>query len=274
MVPKSPPKLLASQREESLPFLLGGSEEIDASEAQDIELKSKRVFHCPSLIISHFPILMHILIILLYTSTIFILLKSTLGCSPSGATDIYSPARAALQYEHKLVDGLIKDNVFAMPPNPESNAAWHKMLTGAVIKISAEEMSRVGQTSLAMKDGSGYLATLGVYHELHCIKRLRMWFYRDYYYQNLTQDEYAETWAHTEHCLEFMRQSAICHGDVTITPFRWLRDSQGQIVGPTMETGAVHKCAKWDILAAWAKARAVSLSDTSILSPERQEKLH
>lgn len=30
-------------------------------------------------------------------------------------------------------------------------------------------MERLGQTSLKMKDGSGYLGVLGVYHELHCV---------------------------------------------------------------------------------------------------------
>lgn len=43
---------------------------------------------------------------------------------------------------------------------------------GTNLKIYPEEMSRLGQTSLEMTDGSGYLAALGVYHELHCIASL------------------------------------------------------------------------------------------------------
>lgn len=41
--------------------------------------------------------------------------------------------------------------------------------TGINLMVSDEEMLQLGQTSLAMSDGSGYLATLGVYHELHCV---------------------------------------------------------------------------------------------------------
>lgn len=37
------------------------------------------------------------------------------------------------------------------------------------IKISADELSHLPDDSIAMKDGSGYIAELTVYHELHCI---------------------------------------------------------------------------------------------------------
>lgn len=40
---------------------------------------------------------------------------------------------------------------------------------GINLKIYPEEMSKLGRTSLKMRDGSGYLGVLGVYHELHCV---------------------------------------------------------------------------------------------------------
>ena len=40
----------------------------------------------------------------------------------------------------------------------------------ANIKITEEELGKLGhQHSIALADGSGYLAELGAYHELHCI---------------------------------------------------------------------------------------------------------
>lgn len=64
-----------------------------------------------------------------------------------------------------------------------------------------------------MSDGSGHLATLGVYHDLHCVvsntailgttkndlkrqKVLRQWIYKDYYFSNRTQDDISEGAAH------------------------------------------------------------------------------
>lgn len=83
-------------------------------------------------------------------------------------------------------------------------------------------MEKLNETSLKMRDGSGSLAVLGVYHELHCVvrppyfhtsevfgdmpwvannlllfqKRLRKWFYREYYYPNQTELEFNERMTH------------------------------------------------------------------------------
>ena len=39
----------------------------------------------------------------------------------------------------------------------------------STIRVSAEELAATGETSIALSDESGYIATLGVYHELHCL---------------------------------------------------------------------------------------------------------
>lgn len=40
-----------------------------------------------------------------------------------------------------------------------------------VLKISKDELDRLGETSISFRDGSGYLAEMGVFHELHCVVR-------------------------------------------------------------------------------------------------------
>lgn len=40
------------------------------------------------------------------------------------------------------------------------------------IKVSQESLNRINETSIAFRDGSGFIAELAVYHELHCIVRL------------------------------------------------------------------------------------------------------
>ncbi|OTA99908.1 hypothetical protein M426DRAFT_66929, partial [Hypoxylon sp. CI-4A] len=163
-------------------------------------------------------------------------------------------AQPAIQYEMIPLDGEPKGSPFAGYPTPETEAAWGQLMKGINIKIFPDEMERLGYTSLVMKDGSGFLGALGVYHELHCIKRLRKWIYRDYFYPNMTEIEYEERSSHAEHCLEQIRQSAVCRGDITVTPFHC--------------EGILHQCVKWDGIAQWAKSRRVDLFDKSLLVPE------
>jgi hypothetical protein len=40
------------------------------------------------------------------------------------------------------------------------------------IKISKSELDKIDGTSIALLDGSGYIAETAVYHELHCIVSL------------------------------------------------------------------------------------------------------
>ncbi len=48
-------------------------------------------------------------------------------------------------------------------------STYFSTLLGMNIKLSSSDMSQLGYSSLAMRDGSGYLASLGVYHQLHCV---------------------------------------------------------------------------------------------------------
>lgn len=110
------------------------------------------------------------------------------------------------------------------------------------------------------------LSTLS-YHELHCIKRLRKWFYKDYYYPNETyieHVEYVEHETHAAHCIELLRQSAICKGDISVTAFRWLK--QVDLVEPRTKEGVPHQCVDWEKLSSWARARSVNLFDPNLLA--------
>ncbi|KAI1080620.1 hypothetical protein F5B20DRAFT_539951 [Whalleya microplaca] len=182
----------------------------------------------------------------------------------------YSPAQEAIAYENVPIDALIVNNKFSGYPNDESNAAWAQLLEGIHIKVTNEEMRRLGQTSLALKDGSGYIGLLGAYHELHCIKIVRKWIYKDYYYSNQTKDEYDIGSAHADHCLELLRQAAMCHGDITISTVRWFQDEHEPTARPTLKNGALHRCIRWDRLSHWAKARSVNLYDPNLISPEKE----
>lgn len=54
-----------------------------------------------------------------------------------------------------------------------------------------EELERAGESfeDIAELEGGGYPASLGVYHELHCLRQLRFWLWKDRYYPELTEEQ-------------------------------------------------------------------------------------
>ena len=135
-----------------------------------------------------------------------------------------------------------------------------------VVRIKEPELRQLHQNSLPLADGSGYLGTLAVYHELHCLKRLRKWIYKDTYYPHISSEDEIELYAHADHCLELLRQASVCRGDVSIIPYAWLRNHKKEIEGPTLQRGAPRLCVNWDALEGWAKDRKVDLRQEGVLN--------
>ncbi|KAI0602836.1 hypothetical protein F4775DRAFT_587370 [Biscogniauxia sp. FL1348] len=174
---------------------------------------------------------------------------------------IYTPAISSISYERiKLWRSIEPDNVYTGEPRKELDDAWTELIKPMTIKISAQELAQLGEPSIALKDGSGYLAELAVFHELHCVKRIRHHLHLDYYYGNMTADEEARERDHMDHCLEYWREAAICRGDPTLATFQW---HEGR---PFSKVHSVHECVNWDKLRRWAEDRMVDTSDLSIFS--------
>ena len=49
-------------------------------------------------------------------------------------------------------------------------------------------LKRVNGSSIAFSDGGGYYAHLGVFHELHCLKRVRQFIHKDYYHPYISDE--------------------------------------------------------------------------------------
>ena len=60
-------------------------------------------------------------------------------------------------------------NAFAGPPSPEIDAAWDALLSPVNMRVTSEELERMGQSSVPLPEGGGYLAWLQSFHEIHCI---------------------------------------------------------------------------------------------------------
>ncbi|PHH63511.1 hypothetical protein CDD81_5792 [Ophiocordyceps australis] len=100
----------------------------------------------------------------------------------------YSPAWEAIEWEPRLFHNQIeRSNPFKGPPRPELDEAWNKLLGPTAVKVSKETLDKINRTSVPLLDGSGYMAALDVYHQLHCLRYVRRYLHKDYY--NMTEEK-------------------------------------------------------------------------------------
>lgn len=72
-----------------------------------------------------------------------------------------------------------------------------------------------------------------------------------------------------EHCLEQIRQSSICNGDVNVIPYSWLCNEEHLAALPAMQFGSLHQCVNWKKLDGWVKARRLDLFDEGLPVPAK-----
>ncbi|KAH8726596.1 hypothetical protein GQ44DRAFT_705204 [Phaeosphaeriaceae sp. PMI808] len=139
-----------------------------------------------------------------------------------------------------------QDSLFTGSPKKETDKAWHQLMENMVIRVTEDELTSRNQTSLPLPRG-GFMAWLGVHHELHCIKFLRQYKYLDYYYPDTKpgSPEHAHLSVHADHCIEMLRQSALCHADGSLTTFKWSPSATKPMLDLTRPA---HKCVNWNTL--------------------------
>lgn len=49
------------------------------------------------------------------------------------------------------------------------DAAWNELLGPTAVRVDKETLDKLNRSSVALKDGSGYMVVLDVYHQLHCL---------------------------------------------------------------------------------------------------------
>ncbi|KAI1437623.1 hypothetical protein GGR50DRAFT_50158 [Xylaria sp. CBS 124048] len=202
-------------------------------------------------------------ILFLAGATYFLRIPACPGPKP-GAVIPYSPA--PVKYVNKWLVGDIDTPKFLGQPRPEMDDAWHQLLSSTAIRLSAEELQLANNaTSIEHQDG-GYVAGLGVSHALHCVKRIKQYMHREYYYPG--EQQWDELFSHADHCLESLRQGAMCASDVSIYTLEWTPHSRYK---PAVRVPQPHACVDWEALHEWMASRAVSLDDAVRPDPSLYE---
>lgn len=60
---------------------------------------------------------------------------------------------------------------------------------------------------------------------------------------------------HPDHCIELLRQAAVCHADTSMQTFRWIEGTETPQFDAT--SPAVHMCVDWKALQASLESRVV-----------------
>ncbi|KAI2637707.1 hypothetical protein GGS26DRAFT_424480 [Hypomontagnella submonticulosa] len=172
----------------------------------------------------------------------------------------YSPANAIIEYEHRSM--VANDTRFTGYPGAKWEQSMHELLAGTLIRISEDELRRHGSESIALKDG-GYAAGLGVGHDLHCVKKIKQWIYREHAYPNLAPDgeEFETIRFHADHCLDFIRQGLMCRLDFSMYTLTWGDGERGLPGHLYHRTPDVQRCVNWDKAHNWMLGRAANADD-------------
>lgn len=179
----------------------------------------------------------------------------------------WSPVQQFVEYEIGRRHALNHDEYseYSGPPTPEQNRAWDKLIRPVYFKATREELERAGESmenKVELEDG-GYLANIGVYHELHCLRQLRFYLYRDMYYANITEAQENYLHSHLDHCIETLRLTIMCHGNTGVYSFAWDDPTAHK---PATQSNSRSVCVKWSSIETWSYSRMTS-SDPLLRRP-------
>ncbi|KAK0724133.1 hypothetical protein B0H67DRAFT_549984 [Lasiosphaeris hirsuta] len=172
----------------------------------------------------------------------------------------YTPAKEAISYhKHKFDGSLGLRTKYTGEPRPEVEEAWGHLFQHYNLRFTAEEMEKLNRTQanpIELRNGGGFFGQLSAYHHLHCLKMLRLVLWHDLY--NISIPDLR---GHADHCIDDIRQSLMCHADLSVVTFWW----HPEMRKPMPNFHLDQTCVNWDRLDAWASKRSFSIFDQKTL---------
>ncbi|KPM45147.1 hypothetical protein AK830_g1339 [Neonectria ditissima] len=191
--------------------------------------------------------------------------SSTLSCSQPFTP--YSPADSAVEYQTTRYNVTpVQEMTEYIGYGPDVDKAWDYITYDVGDQmISRDELDRLGldPSSLNIKNPKtgeeGYRAGMQVFHKLHCLNLLRQDTYKEYYSQHGGDIEVdpKDLRGHLDHCIEILRVSLMCEGDVGVYTFKYYDGLEGH--WPDFST--LHTCRNFDRIRDWAFENAVVFGD-------------
>ncbi|KAF2103602.1 hypothetical protein NA57DRAFT_72581 [Rhizodiscina lignyota] len=176
---------------------------------------------------------------------------------------VYSPLNDIITPTREYRNITLGDRTpFTDAPGPAVDALWNSISVPpgdvGVVILNQQEKDKWGVTTVKLADGSGYAATIDVFHQLHCLDQLRQFIFNDTYKISPTEHPLWED--HIAHCIDSIRLSLQCSADVSLMPWNWIR---GYAL-PWPDFRAKHECRNWDDIVAWALDRKLDTEKPGI----------
>ncbi|KAJ6540151.1 hypothetical protein DFH09DRAFT_1368557 [Mycena vulgaris] len=171
---------------------------------------------------------------------------------------LYSPALEVVENEVQIFNvGFPGDlSPFQIPPSPALDQAWSDLYNFGISRITKDEAARLPNKTHAIPGDDGhYIAELDVFHNLHCLNKIRMALDPDYYpdWRVSTTNNWIPSQKnateHVSHCVDWIRQSVQCAGDTSVIVWQWENFMNASIV----KGDIAHTCRKFDKLQDWGR---------------------
>ncbi|KGQ11832.1 hypothetical protein BBAD15_g2423 [Beauveria bassiana D1-5] len=135
-------------------------------------------------------------------------------------------------FEQRFNGSLFKRSPYSGPPTPEMDKTWGRYTEmGSSMLVKIDEDDARASTSYSLEtavhleetQNIGYMASLGLFHQIHCLNMLRKFIYLDYYKEK-TPDWFSQPYLrpHADHCVDMIREAIMCHGDTSLIVYHWI----------------------------------------------------
>ncbi|KAJ3718988.1 hypothetical protein C8R42DRAFT_675184, partial [Lentinula raphanica] len=143
------------------------------------------------------------------------------------------------EYEVRRLSGLLEENSKRHPPTAGISSLTPEEQTNLqLVGVDADEIARRPEK----------LIQLAVFHDMHCVNKLRQRLFPDYY---TDPSLLLGTW-HMDHCIDALRQTIMCSGDITPVVWRW----NYAMATAMRDASVIHQCRDFDRVQEWAMKRA------------------
>lgn len=134
-----------------------------------------------------------------------------------------------------------------------------------LLSLTKEEVATVGYPEWSAhfpksaRPDEGYPVVVVGNHQLHCLHYIWQDHHLDYYTGRAAfKESHPEMYeGHYEHCIDFIRQRLMCHYDMSVTPYQWVKGHQAPIPGSMTN----EKCVDYEAMKVWMKENTPATPD-------------
>lgn len=143
-----------------------------------------------------------------------------------------------------------KNNIYASPPSPESDAAWDALLPSGRGFVFVSDSPSYGLPP-GESTPHGEIYSVALFHQLHCLGQLRKyhWMWVESAQANETgklrkmaEEMVGDGGEHVRHCFDYLRQTVQCAGDMAL---EWPRTEADGRRFAVDGWGVAHECRSW-----------------------------